>query len=149
MKQPVCPYCKKEFLRSRFHPEQVVCSSPECQRHRRADYHRKKLAEGAMYKMACEDCKKEWKRNNPGYQQRYRTVARRRNDRTSLTRLIDDNLRCLRRAKNTLEKNSAALCANGGVVEVVWLSSPGARPAKNILARLKVIVIEQDPGFEG
>ncbi|HEV2495191.1 MAG TPA: hypothetical protein VG204_19185 [Terriglobia bacterium] len=30
-----CPYCAQLFQPSRFHPDQIVCGNPDCQRHRR------------------------------------------------------------------------------------------------------------------
>jgi hypothetical protein len=77
MKQPVCPYCAQEFIRSRFHPDQVVCSSLGCQRRRRADYHRKKLAEDPEYRAQSEDSKAHWRKNNPNYLKQYRATRTR------------------------------------------------------------------------
>src|ERR1035437_8934551 len=61
---------------SPFHPEQVVCSFPACQRRRSADYHRKKLAEDAEYRAQCEHSQKMWKENNPDYLRRYRAATK-------------------------------------------------------------------------
>ena len=38
-----CRYCRQLFQPSRFHPHQIVCGSPECQRHHQRDYHRRKI----------------------------------------------------------------------------------------------------------
>jgi hypothetical protein len=149
MQQKTCPYCMQEFPRSRFHPEQAVCSSLDCQRRRRADYHRKKLANDAVYWAACQDSKKEWKKNNPSYLRRYRATAKKGyGGRNPHPPSVDDILRLLRRAKNTAAKNSAALCVTSGLVEVWWVSFSGVQPAKNTFAGYKVVVLECDPGSD-
>jgi len=43
----------------------VVCSQPECQRRRRADYHRKKLATDSEYREVVRDSQKQWWGEHP------------------------------------------------------------------------------------
>lgn len=145
MKHKVCPYCTQRFICSRFHPDQVVCSSPECQRRRRADYHSKKLVDDPEYRAQCKDSRSKWKKNNPGYLKAYRATTKKGHEASNpKTPCIDDILRLLRHAKNTSAKNNVALSVTSGVVEVWWVSSSGARSVKNNLASCKVIVIEED-----
>lgn len=149
MKQKVCPYCQQEFRCSRFHPEQVACSFPACQRRRRADYHRKKLAEDAEYRAQCEHSQKMWKENNPSYYRRYRATRKKGpGARDPQPTSINDILRFLRRAKNTSAKNKSALVVTTGFVEVWWVSFSGAKSIKNALAACKVVVIERDPSSD-
>ena len=42
----ICPYCSKQFLPSLVRRAQRVCSSPDCQRLRQTDYHRRKYRFG-------------------------------------------------------------------------------------------------------
>jgi hypothetical protein len=135
MKQKVCPYCQQEFRCSRFHPDQVVCSSPACQRRRCADYHKKKLAEDDDYRQQCEHSQTIWKENNPGYFKRYRAARKKGHGiRDPHPTSVDDILRFLRQAKNTSAKNNSALVVTTGFVEVWWVSYSGARsvPYKGI-----------------
>ena len=44
-----CPYCQRSFHPSPYRLQQRVCSQPECQRHRRADYHRRKIQADPVY----------------------------------------------------------------------------------------------------
>jgi hypothetical protein len=39
----LCPYCHKLFAPSRYHRDQAVCSIPECQRRRQAEYRRRNI----------------------------------------------------------------------------------------------------------
>ena len=62
-----CPYCGHRFLPSRFHPDQTVCSSDECQRRRRTAYHHRKLEQDPAYKEQCWRSQKKWRDENPRY----------------------------------------------------------------------------------
>jgi hypothetical protein len=59
-----CRYCNQVFQRSKFQPRQTVCAGTECQRSRRADYHRNKLV--------CRDSPRKWRALNPDYWKQYR-----------------------------------------------------------------------------
>ena len=76
MKTKICKYCEQEFQTSRFHPDQRACGAEECQRHRRADYHRQKLAADSEYEETCRNSQANWRRNNPDYMKKYRAVRR-------------------------------------------------------------------------
>jgi hypothetical protein len=67
-----CLYCKCSFLRSPYRPQQAVCSRPECQRRRRADYHRRKLEADPEYRQIAHDSQKKWREAHPDYLPRYR-----------------------------------------------------------------------------
>jgi hypothetical protein len=67
----ICTYCHKKFECSRYHPDQQVCSSKECQRRRRTDYHRKKIQDDPVYREQCLDSQRKWRERNPDYMQRY------------------------------------------------------------------------------
>jgi hypothetical protein len=69
---PCCPYCKESFTRSRYHPDQVVCSGPDCQRQRRAAYHRQKLQDDPSYGDQCRDSQQQWREQHPDYMRAYR-----------------------------------------------------------------------------
>ena len=66
MEKKPCTYCKQEFYPSRYRPDQRVCSSTDCQRRRRTDYHRQKLATDPVYQEQCRDSQKKWREKNPG-----------------------------------------------------------------------------------
>src|ERR1700741_2689615 len=70
-----CPYCKQFFEPSRYRPDQVVCSMEDCQRKRRAAYHRQKLAEDPAYWDQCRDSKKKFRDAHPGYMNDYRAFG--------------------------------------------------------------------------
>ena len=127
MKTKTCTHCDQQFFPSRYHPSQNICSSVECQRQRKADYHRKKLSTDPAYR-----------EKNPQYMKKY--LARRR----SRTRLDQENSRLigeLRRIQD-LVKNNAAFDLRS-VDASIWLVCAGhARNEKNTFARAKLIVVE-------
>ena len=142
-KNRICPYCGAEFRPSRIHREQKVCSSPDCQRRRRADYHRRKLIKDPLYRALCEDSQKTWKERNPDYMKQYRAGQRdARLGRPTLCPAVRELEQLLSHVKNNLVKNTSAFrvkrCSPG-----IWLVSPRT-PAtdKNILGPMQVIMIQ-------
>ena len=98
-----CLYCRCSFLPSVYRPQQVVCSQPECQRRRRADYHRKKLATDPEYRQVARESQKQWWDEHPQYQKQRRQQnpqlvennrqrQRQRDQRRRLQRLVRNNL---------------------------------------------------------
>ena len=120
MEENVCRYCIHEFRPSRYHPDQKVCSSRDCQRRRRTDYHRKKLVEDAAYREQCRDSQQKWREKNPHYMKRY-WADRRAGDR--LNSAVD--LRSLDAS--------------------IWLISTDGFCEKNNLASAKIIIVQGIP----
>ena len=67
-----CPYCGRKFSPSVFHPDQQICSRPECRRRQRKDYHSRKYHTDAEYRLVCQDSNRKWRVQNSSYQRRYR-----------------------------------------------------------------------------
>lgn len=137
MTKTPCTYCNEEFTPSRYHPTQLVCSSDECQRRRRADYHRNKLATDLGYREQCRDSQKKWRQRNPGYMKRYRAKQR------VLSRQNPDKPRLLKAlhqlslsVKNSFVFDLRSLDAG------IWLISDGVSRGKNILASAKIIILQ-------
>ena len=43
-------FCRQPFVPSPYRPQQLVCSAQECQRRRRAEYHRRKRHADSVYR---------------------------------------------------------------------------------------------------
>jgi hypothetical protein len=67
-----CRFCQQAFQPSKYQPNQSVCSEPECQRQRRTEYHRTRLAADAEYAESCRDSARKWRQQNPDYWKHYR-----------------------------------------------------------------------------
>ena len=137
MQKKPCLYCKKKFEPSRYRPDQRVCSSADCQRRRRNDYHRNKLTKDAIYREQCRDSQREWRTRNPSYMRHYRARRRAREG----PRIEPDVARELNTLLNTVKNNMALdlKSIDGGA----WLVFPsGVALEKNTLASAKIIVVQ-------
>jgi hypothetical protein len=132
-----CPYCQSSFLPSTYRPQQVVCSQPECQRRRRADYHRKKLATDPEYRQVVRDSQKQWWDEHPHYQKQRRQEN---------PKLVESNRkrqrqRDQRRRLQHLVRNNVALDLKHSASEV-WLLGPKLHDLdKNNLALAQVLIL--------
>jgi hypothetical protein len=72
MSERRCRYCEKIFQPSKYQPQQSVCSETECQKKRRTESRRQKLATDEVYSQVCRDSSRKWRAENPGYWKRYR-----------------------------------------------------------------------------
>jgi hypothetical protein len=139
MKNKTCTYCKQAFRPCRYHPDQRVCCSAECQQRRRTDYHREKIAKDFVYREQCRDSQKKWRENNPGYMKQYRATHRLGGRRdlaksrllTALHQLVDS-------VKNNVVLDLRAMDAS------IWFVSDSVFHEKNNLASAKVVILQGD-----
>lgn len=144
-RKPVCPYCNELFDPSPFHPNQKVCLSPECQRRRRADYHRQKITTDSEYRQSCAESRKKWRENNPGYQSRYRS----RNEDYCGRNRQRQRVRNQKRRLSLIVKNNLAIDLKRLPAEV-WMTGPGLDGiVKNNLAISKVLIFQTDAESKG
>jgi hypothetical protein len=136
----ICRYCNKPFSQSPYHPKQEVCTSEECQRRRKRDYHRKKIAEDPVYRQTCADCRKNWRDNNPDYQRQYR----RKHQSCCERNRQKQKGRNRKRRLSVIVKNSLAIDATRLFTEV-WMIGPGVREIeKNNLAIPQIMILQVD-----
>lgn len=134
-----CRYCQQKFVRSIYRPQQSVCSKAECQRQRRREYHRRKLASDEVYRQVARESQKKWRARHAEYLRQYRAshpeaVVRNR----ELQQVRDQKARL-----SFLEKNNLALDLKRSAAEV-WMVGPRvAHLEKNNLASAQVFIFEQ------
>lgn len=126
-----CLYCKQPFAPSRYRPDQVVCSTEDCQRKRRAAYHRQKLKDDPAYLVQCRESKKKWRDAHPGYMSQYRSF---RGPESS-----QHPVEILKLLLNAVENNLALRVSD--CAADVWLLGRDDR-VKNTLASAHLIVVE-------
>ena len=114
-----CRYCQQFFQPSRYHPQQIVCGHPHCQRQRRRDYHRRKLQTDPEYRQVCRDSQQKWRTHHPDYPQQYRQAHPECTERNRQGQRRRDQQRRLQR----LVKNNLALDLKHSAAEV-WLLGP-------------------------
>ena len=134
-----CRYCQSSFLPSVFRPQQVVCSKPECQRRRRTDYHRKKIAADAEYHQVSWESQKQWREEHPDYQKQRRRQNPQLVENNRERQRQRDQKRRLRR--RLLDKNNLALDLKHSASEV-WLLGPKLCDLdKNNLASAQILIL--------
>ena len=144
MRERRCRYCQRSFQTSKFRPLQTVCSEVGCQRQRRADYHRGKIAADPEYRDVCRDSPRKWRARNPDYWRQYRSdhpdaAVRNREQQ----KLRDRRARLRNLANNTLARDLKHSAAE------IWLVGSGAGSlANNNLAPGQVWVIEALAPFQ-
>lgn len=136
-----CRYCQQSFQPSRSHPEQAVCSSPECQRQRQSDYRRRKLASDPEYAEKCRQSARQWRKQHSEYWGQYRqahpdSVARNREQ-----QLARDRKRSLTNLANNTSAADVKRCPG-----TVWLLGAGLHDlANNTLAPAQLWILEAVP----
>jgi len=95
-----CRFCEQPFLPSKYQAGQLVCGSPECQRRRRAEYHRQKIAADPEYRQVCRDSPQKWRSRHPDYWRRYREQHPAAAERNRQRQHVRDQKRRLRNLAN-------------------------------------------------
>ena len=131
MTVPCCPYCKESFMRSRYHPEQVVCSGPDCQRQRRAAYHRQKLQDDPSYRDQCRDSQQQWREQHPEYMRTYRQTRQPPQARATASSDLARLLECV--------KNNVAIDLKAYPATILLI---GSERVKNIVATAELILVQ-------
>jgi hypothetical protein len=137
----ICRYCQQSFQPSKCHPDQLVCSGAECQRQRRAEYRRGKLANDPAYAEKCRESARQWRKQHPDYWTEYRqahpsSVTRNREQQSARDR--KQYLKTL--ANNTLASDLIPCPA------IVWLMGPEWRQlANNTSAPAQLWILEALP----
>jgi hypothetical protein len=133
-----CRYCQQVFQPARCHPQQVVCSQPPCQRQRRRDYQRQKIASDPVYRQVSLDSSQKWRRAHPGYWKKYRQYH---SEQAARNRQRQQRRDQKRRLVN-LANNNLALDLKCSAAEV-WLLGPAAKHlANNTLATCQVMIFQ-------
>jgi hypothetical protein len=136
-----CRYCEQIFQPSKYQPRQSVCGIADCQRRRRADYHRQKIAADPEYRQVCLDSPQKWRANHPDYWRRYRERHAAAVERNRQQQHVRDQKRRLRNLANNNSVFDLKHSAAG-----VWLLGAGLQHlANNNSAPAQVWILEALP----
>jgi len=133
MSLPHCPYCRQTFTRSRYHPDQTACSAADCQRQRRAAYHRQKLQADPSYRDQCRDSQQQWREQHPEYMRTYR--AKQQSSPKRPSRAASPDLALLLE----LVKNNVAIDLKAYPATILLI---GPEDVKNIIATAELILVQ-------
>ena len=138
MPERCCPYCQQSFQPSIYHSQQRACGQLECQRRRRADYHRNKIRTDAPYAETVRNSQSNWREEHRDYWKQYR---KRRPEAVERNREQQRRRDQQRRLEN-LAKINLALDLKS-IPSEVWFVGPAAADlAKNNLASAKVFICQ-------
>ena len=136
-----CRYCEQGFQPTKYQPQQEVCSQADCQRRRRADYHRQKIASDAEYRQGCLESARKWRSRNPDYWQRYRE----KNPAAVQGNRERQHRRDRQQRLHDLANNNSALDLKRSAAEI-WFVGSGAKDlANNNSVPAQVWIIETLP----
>ncbi|HSP67046.1 MAG TPA: hypothetical protein VLN48_04930 [Bryobacteraceae bacterium] len=136
-----CRFCNHSFQTSKYRPGQLVCGGPDCQRRRRAEYHRQKIAADPEYRQVCDDSSQKWRSRHPDYWQRYREQHPAAVERNRQQQHVRDRKR---RLCDLANNNSAFDLKHSAAA--VWLLGSGLQNlANNNSAPAQVWVLEAVP----
>ena len=139
MRDKTCPYCGNPFRPSVFHPDQRICGSVACQRRRRREYHKKRIAKDASYRALCADSQKYWREKHPEYPKAYRAARQSKNIGQEI------GLTAVRAAldfvKNSLAKNNVAVTATRCTSIILSATGRPRSDSKNNVTPLQVVLI--------
>ena len=68
-----CAHCRRHFRPNPRIKNQSYCGSKECQRARKSNWQREKMASDPDYRANQQDSQKNWCRQNPDYWREYRS----------------------------------------------------------------------------
>jgi hypothetical protein len=143
MEQRRCRYCEKAFQPSKFQLRQTVCSHPACQRRRRNDDHRQRLATDPDYQQVCLDSPRKWRARNPGYWKRRRQIHPEVAERNRQRQKLRDQKRRLRRLAN----NNSVFNLKSVPAEVWLVGSAVEHLANNNSAPTQLVVFQRAVGW--
>ena len=70
--QCAAPHCRRLFNANPRVKNQRYCGEKDCQRTRKCEWQKQKLADDPDYKANQRDCQREWRRLRPEYYRKYR-----------------------------------------------------------------------------
>jgi hypothetical protein len=133
-----CRSCQQSFEPSQYRPDQSFCSRTDCQRLRRAEYHRRKIETDPVYAGVVNDSRKKWREAHPDYQKAYRLSHEGAVERNRQLQRQRDG----KRRVQSLVKNNLALDLKRSTAEV-WLVGPAARDLdRNNLASCQLLIFQ-------
>jgi len=133
-----CRYCQQVFEPVPYHPQQRVCSQPDCQRQRRRDYHRRRIASDPVYRQVCLESPGKWREAHPGYWKQYRRDHPQQMKRNRQLQQLRDQKRRVRNLAN----NNLAIDLKRSAAEV-WLVGPAVDDlANNNLAASQLLILQ-------
>lgn len=136
-----CPHCHRPFYPLSYQQTQMVCCDPACQRQRRAQYRRRKVASDPHYREACRESARQWRKQHPDYWKQYREEHPAAVERNRVQQKARDCKRHLTHLANNILASELKPCP----ARVWLLGSELQHLANNISAPAQLWILEALP----
>ena len=136
-----CPHCYRLFYPLSSQQMQMVCCDPACQRQRRAQYRRRKIASDPHYRESCRESARQWRKQHPDYWKRYREDHPAAVERNRVQQQARDRKRHLTQLANNIPASELTSCP----ARIWLLGSELHQLANNISAPAQLWVLEGFP----
>jgi hypothetical protein len=136
-----CRHCHRAFYPLSCQQAQMVGCDPGCQRPRRAQYRRSKIASDPHSREACRESARQWRKQHPDYWKQYREDHPAAVERNRVQQQARDCKRHITRLANNIPASELKSCP-----AKIWL--PGSelhQLANNISAPAQLWVLEAIP----
>lgn len=143
-KKSLPPLQARVFAEIAFIQNRSFAVFPPCQRQRRTEYHRRKIATDPAYRELCANSRTYWKEKNPEYPKQHRAKPKNGAATDKNDSALEELHRLLGDVKNTSARNTSPLTVTRCLIEVLWVAGAGASVATNSLAKAKVIIFQGD-----
>jgi len=123
-RQSRCAHCRRRFAPNPRVKSQRFCSNTPCQRARKAQWQRDKMATDPDYQANQRDARQTWQRQHPDYWRHYR---RRRPDYRERNRRLQTHRDQQRRAKPLakMDASGAVTVVNPGIYHLIPATDEG------------------------
>jgi hypothetical protein len=147
--EKTCAWCKRRFIPHPAVRHQRYCSDPECQKTRKRDWQREKLAKDSDYRQNQAAAQREWRSRNGGYWREYR----KRNP------AYTEGNRIRQRERNRRRRSGAGIAKmdelkekniiTSGHYRLVPLCNPGIAKMDELIVEIAVIARGCSMGVQG
>ena len=147
--EKTCVCCKKRFIPHPAVRHQRYCSDPECQKTRKRDWQREKLAKDSDYRQNQAAAQREWRSRNGDYWREYR---KRNPAYTEGNRIRQRERNRRRRSGSGIAKMDELKEKNiitSGYYRLVPLCNPGVAKMDELIVEIGVIARGCSMGVQG
>ena len=141
--------CRCFFELSPRHPNQKYCSRKECQRARKTEWQRKKMANDEDYQKNQADCQARWSAKNPDYWKKYRDKNPEYTQRNREKQRQRDRSKSGSKANTSIFRNLAKMDASKAQKPIISGMYELIPVKRQNLAKMDALIVEINEITEG
>ncbi len=146
--------CKNKKCRCPFevnlrNPNQKYCSKKKCQKKRKAERQRMKMANDKAYSEGQTDCQENWKEKNPNYWKKYREKNPKYTERNREKQKERDRLKRAPKANKSISKSLAKMHPSKPIYPIISMICKVISGKDKSLAKMHPLIVEIHEITEG